>query len=380
MKFAIITTKYPKKNDYYRNGFVHQRNLKYKEFGYECKVFIINNDEIENNYVYEGISVCEGNYNYIKESIIDWIPDKILIHFIEKSHMRLLDELGYSIPTYIWIHGVEALKWTRRLFNFNGLKFLRYIKENTIRMQNMKKFIRKSRNIKFIFVSKWMKDVMEKDVGVKVNQYKIIPNVINTDLFKFQKKDPNQRKKILLIRNFDSKKYANDIAIKAILELKEKDFFDELEICIYGQGKYFKQLTSKLDNINNVKINNRFLSQIEISEIHKEYGVFLCPTRQDSQGVSMCEAMSSGLVPVTSNNTAIPEFVTEEAGYLTDNSPGEIVKAIEDLYFNEKDFLKKSFNCNRLINTKCNELIVIKDEISYLLWSNHQRLEFKNES
>jgi len=75
--------------------------------------------------------------------------------------------------------------------------------------------------------------------------------------------------------------------------------------------------------------------------LHDRHGVFLCPTRQDAQGVSMCEAMASGLVPITSDNTAIPEFVSDEEGYLT-RGADEIAMAIRTLDEQPQLFLEKS--------------------------------------
>ena len=48
-------------------------------------------------------------------------------------------------------------------------------------------------------------------------------------------------------------------------------------------------------------------------------GIFICPTRQDAQGVSMCEAMSSGLVPITLYNTAIPECLPNDERLVNNN-------------------------------------------------------------
>jgi glycosyltransferase involved in cell wall biosynthesis len=58
-----------------------------------------------------------------------------------------------------------------------------------------------------------------------------------------------------------------------------------------------------------VTIDKRFLRQDEIAALHARHGVFLVPTRLDTQGVSRDEAMSSGLVPVTNGVFAVPEFV-----------------------------------------------------------------------
>ncbi|QWC25067.1 glycosyltransferase family 4 protein [Bacillus haikouensis] len=332
------------------------------------------NENSENNiYFFEGIEVIEGDFDFISEQVKSWSPDKILIHFINEKHMEILKSIEYSIPSIIWIHGVEALSWKRRLFNFTGKRFLWYILDNNKKLKSMKLFIESAKNIHFVFVSNWMKKVMEKDVGVSIKNYEVIPNVINTDIFKYIPKDAEQRKKILIIRNFDSRKYANELSIKAILKLKEKEYFSELEFCIYGQGRYFKSLTSQLSNLKNVKIFNTFLPQSKIAEIHKDYGVFLCPTRQDSQGVSMCEAMSSGLVPITSNNTAIPEFVSSEAGYLTDNKVKSIVAAIEDLYFNKEEFTKRSYSSNKIIYDKCKQTEIVSREITFIKSSEEKK-------
>ncbi|TQR28849.1 hypothetical protein DMB92_08920 [Campylobacter sp. MIT 99-7217] len=104
---------------------------------------------------------------------------------------------------------------------------------------------------------------------------------------------------------FSSKKYANDLSIKAILELSKKDFFKDLSFKIIGDGELFDELVKPLKEFKNISIEKRFLRQNEISKLHKEYGIFLNPTRWDSQGVSRDEAMSSGLVPITNKLAAI---------------------------------------------------------------------------
>ena len=91
----------------------------------------------------------------------------------------------------------------------------------------------------------------------------------------------------------------------------------------------------------------------------------LIPTRQDAQGVSMCEAMSSGLVPVTSNNTAIPEYVNESCGYLG-NNVDDLKDAIKEMYYNPDIFLKKSKKASQHINKICSPQIVINKELNLI--------------
>ncbi|OLF35454.1 hypothetical protein BTV99_12815, partial [Psychrobacter sp. Rd 27.2] len=111
-------------------------------------------------------------------------------------------------------------------------------------------------------------------------------------------------------------KYGNDITVQAIQELANYDFFNKLDISIYGDGPEFDSVNRPLLEYDNVHLHKRFLSHNEIVEVHKENGVFLNPTRWDSQGVSRDEAMSSGLVVVTNKVAAVPEFISEKEGAL----------------------------------------------------------------
>ncbi|RZT21372.1 glycosyltransferase family 4 protein [Fictibacillus sp. BK138] len=372
MKLLLITSMYPKQDNLYRNAFVHRRVLNYKVLNpnLEITIFVLNHSNKE-QYKFENVNVIEGNSQELQNLIDRNYYNKILIHFIDRHMMKVLRNINFRIPTIIWVHGVEALGWYRRLFNFNLKEFPKYILQNTLQMYLLNRFISSTKNkkVKFVFVSKWMKKILETDTFSKLNNSSIIPNPIDIKLFNYVKKPIEHRKKILLIRPFDSKKYANDIAIKTILMLSRKHFFENLEITIYGKGRHFDKLTSQLSAFENISINNRFLTQEEISDIHKEHGIFLCPTRQDAQGVSMCEAMSSGLIPITSLNTAIPEFVHDgESGFLR-NTPEEMAKAIEELYYDPILFQKMSEEASKTIQSLCNNDLTISKEM-YLISEN----------
>ena len=89
------------------------------------------------------------------------------------------------------------------------------------------------------------------------------------------------------------------------------------------------------------------------------------PSRQDTHGVSTSEAMSSGLVPISSNNSAIPEFVPVSCGYLTDTYL-DIVDAIENIYFDADRFLEFSKGASEFIRKKCASSVVISKEIELI--------------
>jgi glycosyltransferase involved in cell wall biosynthesis len=123
-----------------------------------------------------------------------------------------------------------------------------------------------------------------------------------------------------------------------------------------------------LKKFENVTLMRKFLSHTEISELHKEYGVFLTPTRMDSQGVSRDEAMSSGLVPVTTEVTAIPEFVDSNSGILVSGEDWKgIAKGVEELYKNPDLFCDLSQAAAKRVRSQSGSKIIIQKEIDLII-------------
>ena len=348
MKIFIIDDDYPNYDNLYGDVFAHVRVKAYQK-KHEC---IVGSLKHKASYTYEGVSVkAFTDPESMKNFILEYSPDVVLVHFALKP---VIDHIILKLPYrfIIWVHGYEALGWYRRLFNLTWRNFLprnlyNLIRPNIDQLYSFRKMVDASNNgarIQFVFVSHWMKSICQKDIFKQVEFYNIIPNPIDNYLFEPQQKKEKARFNILMIRPFDSKKYATDVAIKAILHLKSHPLFPQLTFHIYGRGNKFKQATSGIANLPNVALNESFIPQTQIPRIHAQSGIFLCPTRQDAQGVSMCEAMCSGLVPITSDNTAIPEFVTHKtSGFLTQNAK-DIADRIIFLVTNPATFIEMS-NC-----------------------------------
>lgn len=369
---------YPSYQDIYKNGFIHRRVKSYIKFGLDIEVFCLHQkyEKLEID-IYDGIKVIRGN----KEQYVKHIKTHdylcYLIHFIEINKYRPIIENIENPKIVIWIHGAEVENWHRRWFDFltNKQKLKNTLFLTSKYYPDRIKFLHEiytqdKYNITFIYVSRWFKEnVADVDAKASPQNYAIIPNVIDGELFEYEKKSVELRKKILSIRPFANMKYGNDLTVKAILHLSEKPYFKDLEFSIYGDGEYFDSILSPIMHFENVKISKKFLTQQEISEIHKEYGIFICPTRWDSQGVSMCEAMSSGLVPISNDITAIPEFVTHNrTGLLAYPESGiSLANQIEKIYLDEQLFLNLSKNAATEIRKIADENVVIAKELEVIL-------------
>lgn len=134
-----------------------------------------------------------------------------------------------------------------------------------------------------------------------------------------------------------------------------------------GNGVQFDSITSPLKKYKNVTLEKRFLRQDEIASLHKKYGIFLTPTRIDTQGVSRDEAMSSGLVPITNAVTAIPEFVDDSCGIL---APAEdyktMAEGIKKLYYDKDLFASMSYKAAIRVRSQSPKEYTIKKELALI--------------
>jgi len=370
MKILVFCDNYPRPGPGYADSFVRVRLESYLH-SLDADIVVVKLRRVaagEENYVFNGVKVQHHTRESLPALLKAFQPDVMLAHFIQAYLCRTLPALT-DTPLLTWVHGEEALSWTRRLFYLRTLgvkSFLKYVAANTVQRHEMAKLFRWANRsegrTQFVFVSEWMRRIAEADVGVRLQHCNIIPNCVDNNFFQQVAKRPGDNRKILLIRSFNSAKYANDIAVAAIEKLsREYKGFERLQFTIVGEGKLWDKLTARI-RFPNVTLINRSLDHEEIRSLHAGHGVFLCPTRQDAQGVSMCEAMSSGLVPVASDNTAIPEFLSEREGYLC-KSVSEVAAALAELADNDMLFMEKATAAARAIRASTGYEATIDKEI-----------------
>lgn len=322
-KALVLTNHYPSYDNLYRNGFVHRRVVGYRELGLDVDVVCLSEKQTV-SHEFEGVDVRCADKETLRSLLCSGVVESVLVHFLDEAMWSVLKDFVDQVRVIVWIHGSEVQPWYRREFNYKTEEErAKAVVASDLRMKLWTQvFSETSPLLSFVFVSQYFANEVMEDVGIKLDasRYEIIHNYIDEELFSYARKDPELRYKVLSIRPFASAKYANDMSVKAILELSTHPLFDRMRFHILGDGALFDETLQPLLGLENVRIERRFLSQGEIAELHKEYGIFLSPTRMDSQGVSRDEAMASGLIPVTNAVTAIPEFVDETCAVL---APGE---------------------------------------------------------
>lgn len=346
-RHMLLTNHYPSYGDLYRNGFVHSRVRAYREHGVRVDVFRLRKDQTVSYDEFEDIDVITGSQETLDRMLASGCFTSVLVHFLDPDMWEVLRKHMHQVKVVVWVHGAEIQPWWRREYNYSTEEQLALGKlDSDKRLAFWRNLLQPMpANLTLVFVSRYFAETVMEDLGFRIpeNLYAIIHNPINTDLFRYQEKGLELRKKILSIRPYSSRTYANDLSVQAIQALSDKPWFRELEFRMVGDGPLFEQILEPLRQYPNVQIQRGFLKQAEIAALHKEYGIFLCPSRMDTQGVSRDEAMSSGLVPVTSAVAAIPEFADSDCAYLDEpESFLGLSKGIEEMYVTPEVFSRKS--------------------------------------
>lgn len=314
----LLTNHYPSYDNLYRNGFVHSRVRAYRQHGLRPTVFRMRPGASLSYDEFEAVDVLTGGEEALRKLLESTQYRSVMVHFLDRPMWESLRSVGESTRVVVWVHGAEIHAWWRRAYNITTPA----AEDDARATWEVRKefwlavFAEAGPNVHFVFVSRHFASEALGDLGVTLDasRYSVVHNPVDTSLFTYEPKPLSQRKRLLSVRPFASPQYANDLTVAALLELRKEDWFDELQVRIVGEGPLFEETVEPLRGLKNVLLERRFLPQHEIAAIHKEYGVFIVPTRWDSHGVSRDEAMSSGLAPVTTAVAAVPEFVDDGSG------------------------------------------------------------------
>ena len=279
------------------------------------------------------------------------------VHSIEKPVWVSLKPHVDAKSFFVWVHGFEARAWQELAFNFSkeDLENLypRLENANRERRQTMSE-VMKHANSHVIYVSHYMRAVAEGFTQSKANNTYVIPNPVDPKTFPYFEKSADARKSILWLRSFSAHNYANDISRDVLLGLTEKPWFSDLKVTIIGQGKYFAETTIPFEKFPNVNIREDVVSRKEMRSLFNVHGVKLVPSRWDSQGLTACEAMHSGLVPLTSSVAGLREYIDSESAIIAEfGESTALIDGYSTLYENPDLYLKMSAAAHKKSKILC---------------------------
>nr|WP_282442456.1 MULTISPECIES: glycosyltransferase family 4 protein [unclassified Micrococcus] len=311
----ILLAVYPTEENRYGNGFVHRRVKYFQSAGVRVHIAVIDRASEPHAYEYDGVPVIVGRGEEAAELLRTRPYDSVAAHFLGRALWEPVKDALAGHRFFAFMHGFESRRWIRTVRNHRTQEQLDGAIQDTLERQRFWREVLAHPNgpERFVFVSRWWRRAAQEDMELVFpgQRSAIVHNVIDTDLYRYVPKDPEQRFRVLWVRSAANLNYGPDLAVRALERLRETPLWGKVSVRVIGDGKHFGLFEEAFADDENVVVERRFAGQEEIAVLHREHGIFLVPSRADSQGVSRDEAMSSGLVPVTNDAGAITEFVDE---------------------------------------------------------------------
>lgn len=367
--YLVLAKQYPAYDDLYRYGFLHSRVRAYKLAGQLVDMYKFGQGAVEYRE-FEDVDVVAADSELLDGTLASGQISHVLVHILDQKMWKVLEKHIDRVKVTVWAHGSEIQAWWRREFEFESLAESEVARQK--RLSDQRKifwrdiFTDPPKNLHMVFVSSHFSQEVFEDLQISLpkDKYSVIHNPIDTRIFHYHEKSIEQRKKILSIRSYASRKYANDLSVKAILALSEKPIFKQLQFLLIGDGALFEETVAPVRDFQNVEIERRFITHQEVADIQQEYGVFLNPTRWDSQGVSRDEAMACGLVPISNAVAAVPEFMDDDCGVLVAAEDAQgLADAIERLCLDPALFVRLSANAAQRACEQSDAVLVAEREM-----------------
>jgi glycosyltransferase involved in cell wall biosynthesis len=161
-----------------------------------------------------------------------------------------------------------------------------------------------------VVFSQFSRQLILKGVGSNfADKVKVIPPGVENSWFKVERK-PSATKKILFWGRLEDEKGLPEI-IYAMQKISK--VFKDMTLTLIGEGSRLEQYKASVANYG-LKDRVEFtgwLSNREIQKLVTQSNLGLFPSRIESFGLSVVEAMAAGLPIVTASGGAIPENVKE---------------------------------------------------------------------
>lgn len=208
---------------------------------------------------------------------------------------------------------------------------------------------------KIILTSEGSRDFVLQRFAVDSKKIEIIPNFINTDLFK-PLNISKEEGRIIFVGRLEREKNLSNL-LSALPGSNAK-------LVLVGRGSEEAELREITKDKN---LNVEFKGNIAQADLPNELNkseVFILPSIYEGNPKALLEAMSSGLACIGANVAGINSIITNmEDGILSAPDPNSLKEAIKLLLGNKELCAKLGANAHRKIETQNSFPVLIKKEL-----------------
>lgn len=185
------------------------------------------------------------------------------------------------------------------------------------------------KNMTITTVSEWLKSVVEESFLSKY-PIRVITNGVNTEVFYPRNDNELVRSKYGINGEFIiisvASHWGNHKGLSDLLQLRQK-LVDDYVIVLVGLSDY--QIAELPKGIIGIR---RTSDQNELASLYSLSDVVLGLSYQETFGLTIAEGFACGTPAIVYNNTALPEFITPQVGFLVETGNiDQVIFAIQQI-------------------------------------------------
>ena len=335
-------------------------------------------DNVQVIYVVRDVKGTVTKSEYIEEFENANFSEKIIYYHISSTNISFFNKIfsvikyrrlyQHAIRTYIQIHGSPDIvhvhvgmkagliaKWMKKILHIPYIiteHWTGFLSEATQRFDDLPVYLRRSWfqlikeasaiTVVSIYLSMQLQKLFGKNIPIRV-----IPNVVNTNIFSPAKKESREILKFIHVSSLDFQKNPEAI-LKAFSIVKTHGYFFHLDI--FGPVKEeLISLNMELGLENNLSFHGEVMQPI-LAKYLQQADVLILYSRYETFGCVLIEANACGVPVIASNIPAIGEIITDgKNGILIKGEDPQlladsIIKFISDKkLYDAKNIAKETF-------------------------------------
>lgn len=362
MHILFTSSWFPTEKNIFAGDFV-QRHA--KAVSLLAKVTVLHIES--GNYRNKNLVINKLNDNY--EERIIYIPESNFKILTQIKRIIEYDKAVKSIEKYDLIHTniiYANTIWTLIRKIFYREKYVltehwtEYDAKSGYKLSILRKIFAKIivKNASYIFpVSQSLQIGMQQN-GLQNANFQVIPNVVDTEIFRLKTIEKASIKKFLHVSSLDDKQKNISGIINVIKKLKNTNFL--FEFYIVGSTNFDNlQLSIVKNQLDNVFLLGSLPHQ-KVAEIMQKSDCLVLFSNYENQPCVIAESFACGLPVISTNVGGISEFFPENFGFLIEKSnENELYDAIKKVIKNHT-FASKEIMHNYAVNTFSIEIIAKK--------------------
>jgi glycosyltransferase involved in cell wall biosynthesis len=285
----------------------------------------------------------------VQSKFYKWFHILLFLHkkWILKEFQLLHNQHQFNV-----LHGhvlYPAAIWTNYLSRLSGIPYIltehwskteHFFKGSLYAIQGRKAYEQASR---ITAVSTFLELMIKRNC--KTQKIQIIGNVLNDSVFYYRKKSlPANTFVFTAVAHWYPPKRP-DLLFNGLKKLSENHPDKNISLNIIGEGTLLEALKKQ-----NWDFTINYLGQktaFEISDFLLQSHYFLHASETETFSVVIAEALATGTPVLASNKGAIPDLITQDCGFLADNTEQSWYEGLEKLIKHQFDHQKISASVER---------------------------------